>query len=66
MSEITTLIRFENAWMTGYKLEPGITLLARVGFVTIEKVVKNEKGDGYFVSGRIDIKATLKERDNDA
>lgn len=65
MSEVTTLIRFENAWMTGYKLEPGITLLARVGFVTIEKVVKNEQGDGYFVSGRIDIKTILKERESD-
>lgn len=62
--KITTLIRFERAWMTGDKLD-GVIRLASVGHIAIQKCEKNPDGDGYYITGWIDIDGKEKDRDVD-
>lgn len=60
---LATLIRFQNALMTGEKLN-GVVQLAKIGILAIQKCEKNPDGDGYFVTGYIDLLYINKETDN--
>ncbi len=63
MTEVTTLIRFKDAWLTGWKPEDGIIAVGKAAHVYVTHSRKNENGDGYFVDGHIHIEAELKERE---
>lgn len=51
---MSTLIRFTGAWLTGDYLD-GIIKLGALGQLHIEEALPNPDGDGWRVSGRIDV-----------